>query len=327
MFKISIIVPIFNSDKYLDKCLTSLQTQTISNIEIIMIDDGSTDCSFEICKKYCDTDKRFLYYYQENQGQSIARNNGLQRACGDLVGFCDSDDWVSPDYYERLSRPFKDPLCDCSICGYQISDGIRTSNHILPEKDEVIEVEELAHRFLLYTQNSMLNSVCNKLFRRDRIMNVFPSDMTCGEDLFFCMNYLATAKSIAIVRSDGYFYFNSPTTAVKYKLNNARQCDKYSKCVLPFLNNSVSEQETKRIYEIFSCGNIGRDVAMIAKALPRMQAVEMIREFYDISSLRRAIYSDAWRELGKKYRVIGTLLKRGNVEAIVLTTKLLAKRM
>lgn len=327
MLKISIIVPIYNSEAYLEKCLFSLQAQTYSNLEVLMIDDGSTDRSAEICIKYSNADKRFQYYYQENQGQSAARNHGLQRANGDIIGFCDSDDWVSPDYYDLLCRPLTDSLCDCAICGYQITDGTNIILSTLPQKDEILETKELALRFLEYTKDSMLNSVCNKLFRRVQIVNGFPTDMTCGEDLFFCMNYLATAKNIAIVCSDGYFYYNPPVNSVKYKLNDARQCEKYSSCVLPFLQKTLSKSEANQIYEIFSCGNIGRDVAMIAKAMPYSKAFEMILEFYEISTLERSINSNVWQALGKKYRVIGILLKKRHIKTIIFLSKLLGNRV
>ena len=324
---VSIIVPIYNAESVLARCLSSLEKQSYQDLEILLVDDGSTDTSSSICDRYCSEDSRFRYFFQKNQGCSSARNLGLKEAKGELIGFCDSDDWVSPDYYELLSKPFEDPLCDCSIGGYQISDGLDTSDHILPENDELIGVEKLTQRFLAYTQNSLLNSVCNKLFRRERITECFPTDMTCGEDLFFCMNYLATSKRIGLVYTDGYFYYNPPLTTVKYILNDAKQCEKYTACPIKFLKKASSGIDMKHVFEVFACGNIGRDVAMIAKSMPREKAIEMIRDFYNRPVLKEAINSDGWSRLGIKYRVIGNLLKKRQIEVIVFTAKLLAKRI
>ena len=100
--KISIIVPVFNVEKYLSECLNSLINQTLKDIEIICVDDGSTDSSPSILEEFRNKDERIKVIRQENSGVSVARNNGLAIAQGEYVGFVDSDDWVDADFFEKL---------------------------------------------------------------------------------------------------------------------------------------------------------------------------------------------------------------------------------
>lgn len=101
MIKVSVIVPIYNAEKYLKQCLDSIQCQTLNDIEVILIDDGSVDGSSEIAKSYL-SDNRFTYYYKENEGLAAARADGIARANGEYLGFIDSDDWIEPDMYEKM---------------------------------------------------------------------------------------------------------------------------------------------------------------------------------------------------------------------------------
>ena len=102
LVKLSIIVPVYNAEHFLDKCIKSVQSQTLQDFELILINDGSKDNSLEICKKHSQEDSRIIVFNQENSGQSKARNVGLENANGEYVAFLDSDDWVDSDYYEKL---------------------------------------------------------------------------------------------------------------------------------------------------------------------------------------------------------------------------------
>lgn len=102
IIKLSIIVPVYNAEKYLEKCVVSLQNQMVDSVEILLINDGSTDNSLDICNKLAANDKRIKVFTQKNSGQSKARNVGLDNACGEFITFVDSDDWVDSDYYAKL---------------------------------------------------------------------------------------------------------------------------------------------------------------------------------------------------------------------------------
>ncbi len=114
---VSIIVPIYNEEKYLKKCLDSVVNQTLKNVEIIFVDDGSTDRSSEICKSYAAKDDRIIYFYKENEGLAAARQDGIEIAHGEYVGFVDSDDWLELNMYERMYEVAKQEDADVVMCG------------------------------------------------------------------------------------------------------------------------------------------------------------------------------------------------------------------
>lgn len=118
MIKISVIVPIYNAEQYLEQCLDSIVSQTLKDIEIILIDDGSTDGSAEICKKYL-ADSRVSYYRKENEGLAAARDDGMMRANGEYIGFVDSDDWLKPEMYEKMYAAAKSNDSDIVFCNCQ----------------------------------------------------------------------------------------------------------------------------------------------------------------------------------------------------------------
>lgn len=114
---ISIIVPVYNVEPYVSKCLESILRQTYQNIEIIIIDDGSTDGGSDICDAYAHKDKRIKVIHQSNEGVSGARNVGLRIAKGEFIGFVDSDDWIEADMYEYLLQNIQQQDADIAICG------------------------------------------------------------------------------------------------------------------------------------------------------------------------------------------------------------------
>ena len=118
MVKVSVIVPIYNAEQYLEQCLNSIVSQTLKDIEIILIDDGSTDSSAEICKKYL-SDSRVSYYRKENEGLAAARDDGMMRATGEYIGFVDSDDWLKPEMYEKMYAAAKSNDSDIVFCNCQ----------------------------------------------------------------------------------------------------------------------------------------------------------------------------------------------------------------
>lgn len=125
MKEVSVTVPVYNTMKYLRQCLNSLKTQTLSDIEFILVDDGSTDNSGDICEEYAANDSRFKVIHQQNGGLAAARETGLDKAEGEYVIVCDSDDWVEPDMYEKMYRKAKETDADMVLCGYfaEYNDG------------------------------------------------------------------------------------------------------------------------------------------------------------------------------------------------------------
>lgn len=216
MTKISVIVPFYNTNDYIEKCLESLVNQTLKDMEIIMIDDGSTDSSLLTVKSYCQKDSRIKIIEQENKKQGAARNAGMKVAEGEYIGFVDSDDWVDLDYYEKLYNAAKKYDSDIALAtNVRIGNGkTKKRLHITEEK--------------LYTSLEDKFSVCNqfknecptnKIYRTEFIKNnniLWPEGVFC-EDKIFTTKAIYFANGIASVPDINYYYYRNPKSTVNTK--------------------------------------------------------------------------------------------------------------
>ena len=188
---ISVIVPIYNVENYLRMCLDSIQNQTYTNFECLLINDGSPDSSAEICREYVDKDSRFRYFEKENGGVSSARNLGMKCANGDYITFVDPDDWLDPDYLEILYLKMMEYDADVAISTYKkysVSDGCYYF-HVLDQDyyEKVYTGDELLAE-LPYRESfdSTFNVSWGKLFKRSLLYSlVFNEQRVMGEDLEF----------------------------------------------------------------------------------------------------------------------------------------------
>ena len=177
--KISIIVPIYNSEKYLEKCLDSIICQTYRNLEIILINDGSTDSSPDICERYGKADERIIVIHKENGGNTSARKAGLAVATGEYVGFVDSDDWIEPVMYETLYRYFSDYNLDIISCGFfcekedEAEDATEEDADFLDEGLHIIDNHDVFMQSVMEGNPKRSENICSflwsKLVRRELI--------------------------------------------------------------------------------------------------------------------------------------------------------------
>lgn len=207
--KVSIIVPVYNAAPYLRECIDSLVGQTWRDIEVILINDGSTDESGAICESYLH-DPRVIYHYQENAGLSNARNTGLDLATGDYICFVDSDDWLELDAIEKLQNE------DADIVIYNFTQG--NKQHSEPLMDGVYPRESLYPKMISYVDEMgnvsyIFHNVWMRLFRRKLLEDHhirFNPQYQNGEDLLF--TFAATMKADTIsVRCSEYLYHYRPT--------------------------------------------------------------------------------------------------------------------
>jgi len=182
MKKISVIIPVYNSERYLDKCVQSVLSQSYKNIEVILINDGSTDNSKAICKNFVEMDNRVLFINKKNGGASSARNAGIDMATGEYIGFVDSDDWIEPTMYEILKNNMETYATDISICG-------QWQNQKLVGKlnSAQIEVYNQAKALEIMLDATLYGwSLCNKLFQSNLVKKYKLNDrILTGEDLLF----------------------------------------------------------------------------------------------------------------------------------------------
>lgn len=203
MNKISVIVPVYKVENYLQKCLESIVTQTYDNLEIILIDDGSPDGCGAVCDGYAARDPRILVVHQENKGLSAARNAGLELATGDWIGFVDSDDWLEPDLYEYLLSHALQYDADIAVCG-RIDE---YADHSKVESMERLQHVSRHDALGLLFQDTLLQShVWDKLFRRYLFRDIrFPVGR-CYEDVAVMYRLFAAANSLVLLPEAKYHY-------------------------------------------------------------------------------------------------------------------------
>lgn len=204
---ISVIVPIYNVGKYLRECLESLKKQTYPNLEIIMVNDGSTDNSETICKEYEQKQSNFYYYDKTNGGLSDARNYGLEKATGEYIGFIDSDDYVSPLFYQVLYNDLTRSDTDISTCAFEMYE----CKNIIFNNDELVQRSELynqrdAIKYLFSNTEKFRNFAWNKLYKAKCFENItFPVGKKM-EDLGTTYKVFLNARKISYNPNKLYFY-------------------------------------------------------------------------------------------------------------------------
>lgn len=218
---VSVIVPVYNVEQYLDRCLTAIVHQSYSNLEIILIDDGSTDNSGDICDKWASTDERIIVKHQDNAGQSCARNLALSISKGDYIAFSDGDDYFSNNAIEKMIEAFDDPLIGIvSAVVHRVDD--KGNDYPINENWEVktrkwIDPEDVF--FLMY--NCSLNHLIhNKLFKRSVVESVlFPEKRLC-EDQFFSLSCSMRLEELGLslveIPELVYYYTFNPTGTTSY---------------------------------------------------------------------------------------------------------------
>ena len=212
---ISIIVPVYNVEEYLEECLTSIQHQTFTDIEVILVNDGSTDRSKEICERFCQQDSRFKLINQSNQGASVARNRGVKESIGEYIMFVDSDDVVKENIVEVLLSYMKADvdLVECNL----------TQNKEELQKNKPIRVvfEGKSPESLVKCIAFKEVKFCafTKLYRRELVEKVPFLEGVIYEDVYTGMNYLKYIRKMVAVDLKGYYYRVRPNSIMTTSFN------------------------------------------------------------------------------------------------------------
>lgn len=207
---ISIVIPVYKTEKFLNKCVESVVNQTYKNLEIILVDDGSTDNCPKMCDFWAEKDGRIKVIHKENGGAFSAKNVGIDAAVGDYIGFVDSDDYIELDMYEILLSIAQKYNADITMCKYQINDediGVDSCFEI--SKDEVMK-------------NVLIGGyeygiLCNKLYRRDVVKNLKMPPLKCSEDLPYNYFAMTNSKRFAKTELKLYHYYQNDNSIVHSK--------------------------------------------------------------------------------------------------------------
>lgn len=217
---ISVIVPVYNAEQYLAKCIESILAQTYSNFELLLVDDGSKDASLDCCNNYAKQDNRIKAFTHANSGVSATRNRGIELAQGEYITFVDSDDWIRPDYLQVLYDALQPDLgCGLVIAGLERCYAVE----IVPVEIPTIllrqnEISRLVTDFL----EERITYSCSKLLSRKIVMENnlrFITNLSCFEDLLFTLDYALHADYVNIINEKIYCYRandNACSLSVKY---------------------------------------------------------------------------------------------------------------
>ncbi|WP_019242603.1 MULTISPECIES: glycosyltransferase family 2 protein [Bacillus] len=221
---ISVIVPIYNVEKYLKRCVDSILNQTYGNIEVILVDDGSIDQSSKICDEYAELDQRIRVIHQKNQGLSAARNCGIDFAKGNFIAFVDSDDSIHEQMYEILHRNIKKYNADISICNYNRGyKNFNNENNINKMKESIIVCNKIES---MMNMNNSLGEITivawNKLYRKGLFENIRFKVGKIHEDEFIIHRLLEKVTSVVYTSLPLYNYMQRDSSITRKKFNIKR---------------------------------------------------------------------------------------------------------
>lgn len=243
--KISVVIPVFNVEKFLSECLTSVTNQTYKNLEIIIINDGSSDNSPKIIKEFQQKDNRIILIEQENLGPSTARNRGVEAATGDFIVFIDSDDWIDLDFIEKLHNAIK--KTDADIAAASIIRKRKNSEKYRTHYTEE-NISSTLKEKIIACDIPRCCYVWNKLYKTELVRQIPFTEGVYFEDVLWLPKLLKAAKTLVTVPETNYYYRVNPNSIVKQAPSKKIQRDSYNakKFIVKFFkdnNLELSEKE------------------------------------------------------------------------------------
>ena len=261
---ISIIVPIYNVSKYLDKCVESILNQNYKNIELILVDDGSTDGSEKKCDDWAREDSRVVVIHKENGGSADSRNVGMEAAKGDYIGFVDSDDWIAPEMYEKLIEVIQERNLDMAVCFFKaVSDENYVFNNTEYPTTEYTG-RDFANIIIAEKKPRISYAIWKCLYKREVIRDIkFYKGVHYNEDAVFLIESLWNAKKMAFIDTPMYYYRVHESSISNIDISEKRIDDILFKCdwLLNYYENNGNADELKEV-----------KTAIIRELLPYLRA-------------------------------------------------------
>ncbi len=315
--KISVIIPAYQAERTLEPCVKSILEQTVDVFEIIIVDDGSTDGTYDIAIQLKKEDKRIVVIRQENRGAAAARNTGLHNMRGDYVAFIDSDDTVKGNYFEELI---------CALPSDIVVTRLESKaySHLFENNDGkmIYARETLARDFETLYSNYFFNSVCGKLYKKSIIgSRTFSEEMRVGEDLLFNLNVFTFAEIVVAITYVGYIY-NPNVISTTHCFNSIDFDQQINICknAYAFANSYLNiEGLIKAIDIVYLRNNIDLIVNLVT--FEKSEAIKRYLHTYYRNSFfvdRCKQYNSADLNTDVKRRVFYTLIKNKNVKGLLL---------
>ncbi|PKM96276.1 MAG: hypothetical protein CVU84_00750 [Firmicutes bacterium HGW-Firmicutes-1] len=305
MAKVSIVVPVYNTSKYLEKCINSIINQTLQEIQIILVNDGSTDHSLSVCRKYAKQDHRIIVIDKPNGGSSSARNAGLEVATGEYIGFVDSDDWIELEMYENMYQQMSEIQADICMCNYKVDTNNKSIPIALGIEQNLLQGEEIIYNIIInMISTSDLNSksenimasvwrliVKKELFDKYNLM--FREDIHLMEDFVFCIEAFSKSDIVSVNRGFYYHYVNN--------LNSLSSL--YKKDILK-MHLQVFDATMKIL--------INENIVGIVQNKLNIRYVNMF-----ITSITNEVHKDNHKSVWEKTRVINELCRNDKLHEIL----------
>lgn len=294
---ISVIVPVYKVEKYLNRCIESIVSQTYRNLEIILVDDGSPDNSRLICDEWTQKDERIRVIHKKNGGLSDARNVGMAMSTGIMIGFVDSDDWIAPQMYSRLYQAMKIDHSDIAACAVKMIWEDDSAPQMLTKSGNCCLNREEAMQALI-EETWIKHPVWYKLYRADRIRNIMFPIGKCHEDTFWTYQVIGSVKSVSIIDYEGYYYWQRKGSIMgeNYSIKRLDAIEALEERQDYLKNNFPSLAIRAQCDLWFACIYHGQKVL---KNLSKIEKSEAVR-YLNLVLNRRPFSSDMLRELRQK---------------------------
>lgn len=336
MAKVSVIIPIYKVEKYLSRCIESVVNQTLEDIEIVLVDDGSPDSCPEICDNYAKKDSRIKVIHKKNEGLGYARNSGMSIATGEYIAFLDSDDYISRDMYEKVYSELKRTSADCCVTGYVVKKD--SGKEIYKENplgtasykgDDVITkvlAGMLGAKPEQIRDTDVGMSVWKCVYRKELLQEkgiLFPSERELiSEDIIFQIRVLPYVKCVCTLSEGMYYYcenLNSQSLTKTYSKDKFERYKKLYNSELEMLSKINFSEETKLRATRMFLGNIRVCIKQICQSIEisksekkfLLQDICSDKEFQDILKWY------PWEKNPLKQRIVTLLLKRKCVQLIM----------
>lgn len=326
MKKISVIIPVYKVEKYLDRCLESVVNQTYSNLEIILVDDGSPDRCGEMCDQWAEKDPRITVIHKKNGGLGFARNSGLEVATGDYIAFVDSDDYLDVKMYEKLMKQAEATDSDIVFCGHikELSNGEKISVSDFKETKvfHESELENLALSFAKPTQqcpNRLILSVWHSIYRKEVAGKFYSEKEVCSEDLPFQLAAMLKSRTVSFI-PDALYTWSYNVQSLSHSFDTSKYF-KYKK-LGEIADGLIDSNHTKRVsdYLIFiTAYGVIRDISYAKMSKPEK-----------ISAIKEIVYDNFWHsdkinisEHPIYRKIIYKLIKHKHVHGLLLVSNML----
>ena len=319
---VSIIVPIYNAEGYIDRCVDSILGQTYNNIELILVDDGSKDNSLAICKEKQKADNRVVVISKKNSGVSDTRNKGLEVAKGKYILFVDSDDYLANTCVEKAVEAIVD--CDLVVFGYT-SFGAREQS-VCPIAERKVRFKDDEELFFDLVGKCLINPPWNKMYRKEKIQEGFDKNFTIGEDCLFNLNYITGIDKASIINDSLYHYnVQNVNSLSKTKVRSFENYFDYWQRIFSFcstyFNSKTSIEKTSCFFIKSTMGQLLAET----KGCSKNDFILAFDKYRNSDMVKEAMKNYKMVFKGLRYKVLFHLFKRNKKRTLYFLRSQIAR--